>query len=112
MWHITEPVTVAPLTLSAVYFIYLPVSSKCLFSEDLAEYTSPQTNYGDPNQLASMKDNHPLIPIDPHLALSLNWITLDEMAMEMPYINDNVKACLKLIKDIKETEHGNDKEGL
>lgn len=111
MWHVSDS-TITPQTFSAVYFIYLPVSNKCLFSEQLDKYSIPMENYGDPNQLVSTKPNHPLIPIDPHLALSLEWISLDDMAVEMPYINDSVKACLKLIKDIKETEHGNDKEGL
>ena len=39
---------------------------------------------------------------DPHLALSLEWLEVHEMANNMPYINDTMKAALKLIKGVKE----------
>lgn len=108
-WHLTE---IAPQRYAAVYFIYLPVSNKCLYSEELSDFLAPMVYLGDVGGLSALKENHPLIPIDPHFALSLDWIELDKMIDEMPYVTDSLKACLKLIKDIKEEEHGDDKEGL
>ena len=110
-WEIRD-VNTAPPRLAAVYFIYLPVKDKCLYSNEINKYQIPSENYGDPSQLQGTYPNAPLIPIDPHLALSLGWIELDKMVGEMPYVTDILKACLKLVKDVKEEAHGNDKEGL
>ena len=96
----------------AVYFLYLPVSNRCLWSNQLSKFQLPISTYGDPSNLETTFSDAPLIPVDLHLALSLNWITIEEMADEMSYINDTIKACLKLVKDVKETDNGNDKEGL
>ncbi len=111
MWQIPAD-DYTPPSVSAVYFLFLPTANKCLHSTELGRYQTPSEYYGDPQGLSSSLNNPPLIPVDAHLALSLDWITIDELAMQMPYINDSIKACLKLIKDIKEEEHGNDKEGL
>ncbi len=100
-----------PPTVPAAYFLFLPISSKLLWANNLNDWGTPTTFYGNIESWVSSMNNAPLIPIDPHLALSLNWLTIDEMVMDMPYVNDHVKAALKLIKDIKEEEHGNDKEG-
>ena len=111
-WQVTESVDVAPQIYSAVYFIHLTGSNKCLYSSEMNHYGAPTSMYGDIEQLAANFPGCPLIPVDPHHALSLNWITVDEMATEMPYINDNIKACLRLIKDIKGEGNGDDTEGL
>ena len=110
-WGILDQSFTPPM-LEAAYFLFLPEKNEILWSNTLSLWASPQIYHGDIERWVATMDGAPVIPIDPHLALSLTWLAVDEMVYNMPYVNDHVKAALKLIKDIKDEEHGDDKEGL
>jgi hypothetical protein len=102
MWHVADAEYTAP-TLEAVFFLWLPHDNEILYANTLEKWQSPLRYNGEIKNW-SLGQNGPLIPIDPHLALSLEWLTVDEMVMNMPYVTDNIKAALKLIKDIQDEE--------
>lgn len=101
MWNIPDAEYIVP-SKEAVYFIWLPEDNEIYYSSNLNNFGSPMMYNGSIENWARGQGNCPMIPIDPHLALSLNWVTVDEMVRNMSYVTDTMKAALKLIKDVKD----------
>lgn len=85
-----------PSTLTAVYFFALPVDNVILWAEDL---TSVPTKYnGDLRWFLIYEVNdRPVIPLDMHNAICLNWLQPYELARNMEYIDDSIRAAVALV---------------
>ncbi len=86
-----------PVQMQAVYYLVLPGDFKVLWSNDLN--MGPALEYmGDYTQFMTMQAyGTPMIPLDTHHAILLNWVTLDVMCRNRPYMDDAVKAAIALV---------------
>lgn len=86
-----------PSTNSAVYFLELPTDYEILYAYDLGSST-PMVHNGDFNSFAnSQGTGTPLIPMDTHHALLMDWVDMDRMARNRPYMDDAIKAAIALV---------------
>lgn len=95
MWSIQEQV-VAPRIIEAVYFLYLPVDGVVLHSTELMGGIY-HTAYEGLSSFISRHEDTPLIPVDIHLAVSLNWVKPDQMSKNMPYLDEKMRAAIALV---------------
>jgi hypothetical protein len=92
-WEVT---TAAPTTLSALYYLVLPSDYEVLYAYD-ANGTPPMKHTGDFNSFAINQGDCPLIPMDTHHALLMDWVDMDTMARNRPYLDDAIKAAIALV---------------
>lgn len=85
----------APATMSALYFLVLPQDYEVLYSYD--PNGSPMVHSGDYNSFAINQGEAPLIPMDTHHALLMDWVDMDRMARNRPYMDDAIKAAIALV---------------
>lgn len=86
-----------PNSLSAVYYLVLPTDFKVLFSYELNNST-PMEYAGNFQQFTgSQPHGTPFIPLDTHHALLLEWVDMDTMARNRPYLDDAIKAAIALV---------------
>lgn len=93
MWSVESSQT--PVSYKAKYVFYLPVDQKVLHSEVLN--SPPLYHYGSLDNFISFHYGSPIIPIDPHTALSLEWLSREEFVNNAPYLDETVKAAIKLV---------------
>jgi hypothetical protein len=87
-----------PSTMEAVYFLILPDEFVVLYNTELSEVMPPFIYNGDMQQfIGSQVPGSPLIPLDTHTAMTLNWVDLDRMSRNRPYMNDAIKAAIALV---------------
>ena len=96
-WSIRTTQSVDP-----VYFIRLPADYTFLWANNLTD-SFPQNFIGDMYGFTNhVPRGTPLIPIDFHHALSMNWVTIDVVVRNMPYLDDTIKAAILLVVNQKE----------
>lgn len=87
----------SPAQLQAVYYLVLPDEFKVLWANDLSmngalEYVGEFTQF-----LTMQTYGTPMIPLDTHHALLLNWVDMDRMSRNRPYLDDAIKAAVALV---------------
>jgi hypothetical protein len=86
----------APTTQSALYFLVLPTDCEVLYAYD-PNGSPPMSHSGDYNSFAISHGDPPLIPMDTHHALLMDWVDMDRMARNRPYMDDAIKAAIALV---------------
>lgn len=80
----------------AVYYLVLPESCEVLHTDDLSY--SPHCHVGD---FTSFRHTHtvetPLIPVDPHHAICMDWVDARLMAKNMMYLSEEIRAAVALV---------------
>lgn len=94
-WEVVES---QPNSYSAMYYLVLPEDNKVLYSYDLDNYKTPMEWLGDFNSFrTSQGTNTPYIPIDTHHAMLLEWVDLQTMSRNRPYLDETIKAAIALV---------------
>lgn len=96
MWSVPSTTTPPP-SVEAVYFLWLPEEQVVLwahYSDDInpSEY---QGNIG--LFKGTLATNTPMIPMDSHHALSLNWLDINRMTRNRPYLDEAIRAAIALV---------------
>ena len=87
----------SPTSLMAVYYLVLPHENIVLYSTECSNhYTSTWTGDLD-SFIYAQPTGTPVIPMDPHHAMLLNWVDMDRMARNRPYIDDSIQAAIALV---------------
>ena len=95
MWGV---ITAEPAVNAAQYYLVLPTENIILYATELGEYMSPAMHNGDFEGFKNMwASGTPLIPVDTHHALLLDWVDMDRMARNRPYLDDAIKAAIALV---------------
>ncbi len=95
MWAVQ---TVQPTYQEAQYFLILESENKVLYANQLTPYSAPFEHFGDFASFVSMQGpDCPLIPVDTHTALSLNWVDMQRMVRNRPYLDETMKAAIALV---------------
>ena len=96
-WGVTDT-TYQPTTTDAHYYLVLPTDNEVLYSTELGEYTTPMVYAGTFDMFKGFViQGTPLIPVDTHHALLMNWVDMDRMARNRPYLDDAIKAAIALV---------------
>lgn len=83
--------------LEAVYYLWLPEDNVVLWAY-YSDDTSPTEYVGSLNMFKNtLANGTPMIPMDSHHALCLDWLTMDRMARNRPYLDDAIKAAIALV---------------
>lgn len=93
MWQIEKS---QPSTQTAVYFFALPVDGVVLNNHELTN--APLRYYGNlQDWLQYEAYDKPVIPLDAHNVICLNWASPEEIVKNMEYLDDTVRAAIALI---------------
>lgn len=90
-------VPIKPAINNAQYFLLLPVENVVLYKHEISTSMAPTTFTGDFASFANMFPNSPLIPLDAHTALVLNWVNVERMSRNCSYLNDTIRAAIALV---------------
>lgn len=97
MWGVTDT-NYLPPSADAHYYLVLPADNVVLYSTELGEYSTPLSYCGGFDMFKGfVLQGTPLIPVDTHHALLMNWVDMDRMARNRPYMDDAIKAAIALV---------------
>ena len=82
--------------MSALYFLVLPQDLVVLYAYD-CNTSTPMKHVGNYDSFETIQRDAPLIPMDTHHALLMNWVDMDQMARNRPYLDDAIKAAIALV---------------
>lgn len=87
-----------PPKVGAVYYLVLPTDNIVMNSINLNGSWAPSEYAGTFDQfIGTLLTGTPLIPLDTHHALLLEWVDIDRMARNRPYLDDAIKAAIALV---------------
>ena len=97
-WSTPAAVAPTPVTYEAVYFLVLEREQVVLHSDELKSWSGPMEWGGNLDSFMGTKaEGTPFIPVDPHTALSLGWLSSIRLANNMPYLDESIRAAIALV---------------